>query len=383
MALTPTGSLINNFDTEWTGVLQEQAPKFLAGYVDETIRRRLLLSWLRRNGRIILNQGGPMCIWSIKFSQPPVQSIGDAGFQQFNRWQTKRQAALDWRGYAANDSMSLKEYLMNKGPGQIFNRYGEIIPDLMASITDHFGGQLLIDGNGTNNANCIHGAESFLAAGACTVSDLVAVPSDDYAGLSTALQAEGGTWSTNLATADRPNATIATDWPHGTGRVEYDFNSPKLINWSSSRWGTQSTSWEANCERALRQTKLWMANLGGESGQNLVCLMGQDLYAGVMNHFASKFRSLTPHKASEDLGFSDALNFEGMALMYDYEVPPNTFYVFDVRMMELASLDTVLFGYRGPDYSFKERAWLFDVGFFGNCRYRPKHFAKGKNYASS
>ena len=154
-------------------------------------------------------------------------------------------------------------------------------------------------------------------------------------------------------------------------------------NWSSTRWGTATNLWESNCERVLRQVKIWMSNLGGQSGMNLVCLLSPDLYAGFLNHMAAKFRGLLPHQESMDLGFSDALNFEGMSIMFDYEVPPLTFYVFDVRMMELESMDNVLFGQRGPDYRITDGAWLFKVGFWGQARFRPKHFAKGFQYAAA
>jgi hypothetical protein len=49
--------------------------------------------------------------------------------------------------------------------------------------------------------------------------------------------------------------------------------------------------------------------------------------------------------------------------------------------MELASLDNVLFGYRGPGFDWSHKGWLFYVGFWGNARYRPKHFAKLYPYA--
>lgn len=381
MALTPTGTLINTFDTEWVGVLQEQTPKFLAGFVDETIRRRILLAMLRKNGRIMLGAGGPMCVWSVKFAQPPIQSVGDAGGYTFDRHQLMRQAALNWRGYYGSDLLTEKEFLMNKGPGQIFERYGQIIPSLMESLTDKFGGELFIDGEASGNENRIHGIESFLGAGTVTSVDLVAAPSDTYAGLSTVPGSETGSWSTTLASGSRPNQSLANDWPHGTGSVSYDFNSPKLLNWSASTWGTGATTWESNCERVLRQAKIWLSNLGGQSGQKLICLMSADLYNGFLNHMGSKFRGVIPHQESNDLGFSDAMNFEGMSVMFDYEVPAGTFYIFDVRMMEMASLDNVLFGYRGPEYYMPQGSWLFKVGFWGNGRYRAKHFAKGKAYA--
>jgi hypothetical protein len=270
---------------------------------------------------------------------------------------------------------------MNKGPGQIFERYGQIIPSLMESLTDTFGGELFIDGEAANNENRIHGIESFMGTGTVTATDLIAAPSDTFAGLSTVPGIEGGTWSTSLASGSRPNASLANDWPHGTGSVSYDFYSPKLINYSATTWGTNATTWESNCERALRQAKIWLSNLGGQSGMNLVCLLSADLYFGFVNHMAAKFKGLHPHKESEDLGFSDAMNFEGMSVMYDYNVPAGTGYIFDVRMMELASLDNVLFGYRGPEYYMPQNAWLFKVGYWGNARWRPKHFAKLKAYA--
>jgi hypothetical protein len=73
--------------------------------------------------------------------------------------------------------------------------------------------------------------------------------------------------------------------------------------------------------------------------------------------------------------------FDGVSIAFDYEVPPSTGYMLNVQNMELASLDKVLFGYRGPDWSMRDRAWLFYVGFWGNMRYRPKHFAKIYDYA--
>src|SRR4051812_31806597 len=110
MAMTPTGTIINNYDVEWVGTLHEQTPKFLAGWVDETIRNRIFLAMLRKNGRIVLNSNSPMCIWNIKFAQPNVSSAGDVGNLVFQRTDVMRQAAQAWRGYIATDMMTEKEY---------------------------------------------------------------------------------------------------------------------------------------------------------------------------------------------------------------------------------------------------------------------------------
>ncbi len=60
----------------------------------------------------------------------------------------------------------------------------------------------------------------------------------------------------------------------------------------------------------------------------------------------------------------------------DFDVPSGVGYGLNVDQMELGSLDSVLFSSRGPEYDIKTDSWLFLVGFFGNVRYNPKHFAK-------
>jgi hypothetical protein len=339
---------------------------------------------LRKNGRIILNANSPMCVWNVKFAQPTVNSAGDVGNLTFQRSDLMRQAAVKWGGYIATDMMTEKEYLMNRGPGQIFNRYGEIVPWMMEAMTDKFGGQLYVDGNSTGNTTGIQGINSFTNYTACSSSDMIAQPNDSYAGISTVLANEqGGTWSNTLASANQPNTSLATDWPHGTGTVQYDWFSPKLLNFNSStRWGTNSATWESNCERVLRQGRIWLTNTGGQAGRPKLVLMAPDHMAGFLNHQSAKQRIIVPHKESEDLGFEGSVNFEGMSLMDDYECPVSTSFMVNIQNMELASLDNVLFGYRGPDWSIRDRAWLFYVGFWGNLRYRPKHFAQIKDFTS-
>jgi len=381
-----TGALLNAFDTEWIGVIHEQTPKYLSGYMDETIRNRIVLAYLRKYGRIKLGANSPLCIWNVKFDQQPIESANDSGTLNYSRHDLQRQAALDWRGYVGTDMLTEKEYLMNQGPGAILQRYAEIIPSLMESLTDHFGGQVYIDGNASGNENKIHGLESFMATGGTNVvTDIVMQPSDSYAGLSTALANQGGTWSADYADGAgvAPNDALGSDWPAGSGDVKYDFFAPLLVNWSSSSWGTGAQTWEANSERCIRQTHIWQVHRAGMRNKPKVALMSQDMYAGYLNGQESKQRIIIPHRESQQLGFADAINQEGLALQHDFEVAPETAYLFSPEACELSSLDKVLFGYRGPDYSMRDRAYLFYVGFWGNMRFRPKHFAKIKNFVAS
>jgi len=374
-------TLLSTYDVEWLGVIHEQTPRFMKGAADETVRRRMLLSYLRKYGRIVLNANSPVCIWNIKYKQQPIESAGDGGTLTFTRHDLYKQAALNWRGYVGTDMMTEKEYLMNQGPGRILNRYSEVIPSLMEAMTDNFGGEMILDGEATDRQNNLHGIESFMGAGTTVANDLIAKPDDDYAGLATDLGDAGGSWSTNLGTGVYPNAAVGSDWPNGKGSYQYDFYAPLLLNSSSTRWGTGSTNFESNCERIIRQGIIWLANKGGNSGRPKMVLLSADRYSAFLNHLSTKQRVIVPHKESQDLGFEDTVNFDGVSIAFDYEVPPSTGYMLNVQNMELASLDKVLFGYRGPDWSMRDRAWLFYVGFWGNMRYRPKHFAKIYDYA--
>jgi hypothetical protein len=364
---------------EWQGIVTATAQKYLQGAADETIRKRLLLSLLKSRGRIKFNEKGTQCAWDVQFSEQPIEAYGDMGQLVFDRHDLLRQLSINWRGYKATDMMSEKERLMNDGDVAIVNRYSQIVPTLMQAMNNKFSAELFVDGYAAGNGDRLHGLESFTGTGTTVAADRIAKPGDNYGGLSTAVQDHGGTWSASLATP--PNASIASDWPDGNGDPEYDFLSPKLINWSSTNWGTGSTSWEDNCERCIRQAIIWTTTVGGKDGQPTMFLMGRDMYYPYLNKQEAKQRIIVPHREAEDLGFPGVMNQQGVMLDHDFDVPVNTAYGLNVNQMELASLDSVLFSSRGPEYDIKTDAYLFMVGFFGNARYRPKHFSKIKNFA--
>lgn len=366
--------------TEWIGVVKTTAPQFFQGAADMTIRKRLLLAMLAKYGRYIFNCGGESNTWDIEYAQQAVQQYGDLGVVTFNRSDLYKQLTVDWRGYLSTDMMSEKERRMNSSPLQIIDRYARILPTLRKSLTSKFNGEFFINGNTAGNENRIHGMQSFGGTGTTVAADRVAQPSTMYGGLSTAVQAQGGTWSSTLGTS--PNAAIATDWPDGNGTSEYDCNTPTLPNWSSTNWGTGSTSWEDNCERVFTQTTIWLSMRGGDDAMPTMYLCSGNLYYPYKTHMQAKQRIIVPHKEAEDLGFGDVMNQDGVMITSDFDVPVNQFYGINVNQMELAILGSnELFETNGPDYDPKTLAYLFSAGFFGNARYSPKYFAIGQNYA--
>ena len=368
---------------EWIGVIHSTAPKYLSGAADNTIRKRLILSLLQKRGRIRFNENSYECNWDVEFAEQPVEAYGDGGSLNFSRYDLYRQLKIDWRGYKATDLMTEKERLMNDGNLAIVKRYDKIMPKLMRSLNNKFCGELFVDGYASGNENRLHGLESFLGeltSPAVANADRAVRPSDTYGGKSTVLGNDGGTWS-NTSGITQPNSTLSKDWPDGNGTPEYDYLSPKLVNWGSNAWGTSSELWVDNCERVFRQSTIWLTHTGGNDSKPDLYLCAGDLYYDYLNKQSSKQRIVIPHKEAEDLGFSDTLNQEGVMIASDFDVPAGTAFGLNVEQMELASLDSVLFASRGPEYDIKTDAWLFMVGFFGNARYNPKYFAKIKNFA--
>lgn len=367
---------------EWVGIVETTMPKFMKGASDMTMRKRLLLAQAQKRGRVAFNASGTELVWQLEFSQPPITQNGDGSVLDFSNHRAFRQVSIDWGGYVGTDTLTTKQGLMNRSTEQLVNLYQSKTNNLRKSITDTFAGELYRDGSAAGKENAIHGLETFMGAGTCAATDRIAVPSDTYGlgQLSTQLGAYGGSWSSALST--KPNSTIATDWPDGSGTSEYDFNAPKLINWSSSNWGTGATTWEANAWRVVSQAITWLTTTGGDDGMPTLGAMASDLFQGYKNAQEVKTRITVPHKESQDLGFGMTLNQDGVGLYPDFDCPVGTGYFINVNQMKIHALTPQLFWYEGPDKDPRSNwSYLWGIGFYGNVEYKPKHFAKIKSYA--
>ncbi len=369
---------------EWVGVIHSTAPKYLKGAEDLTVRDRIVLAFLKSRGRLKFNENSHTCIWDVEYSQPPIEPYADGGVLNFQRHDPMRQLVTDWRGYVGTDQMTRKERLMNQGPTAIYKRYDRIIPNLMKSITDKFGGEWMVDGYAAGNENRLLGIDSFMGGETVTSASKVTIPTDMYATRATNLQDQGGFWSADLAAGDRPyqGSTITTDWPDGNGSSEYDFMSPKLIN-SEHDWGGGGPGWDGgtgNGEYIIRQGTIWLSLLGGKEGMPDLFLTNGSMYGKYLNQQSAKQRIIVPHKESQDLGFGNSVNQEGIGIYKDFEIAPKVGYFLNFDKMKLLSLADKLFFRSGPDWSIETQSWLFNIGFFGNMQFSPKCFGKVADY---
>lgn len=367
-----------NLDPSHIAVVNTTISQYVKGAEDNTIRRRILLAHLRKNGKITYGNSGTSLTWQIEFSQPPMRQLGDAGEITFAEHVAYKQATLPWRGYVITDLLTEKQRLENRGAQALVNLYKSKTDNMIKSFNAGINAQFYVDGNATGNENAIHGFKSCLGYSAPASTDLIATPNDSYAGLTTNLATYGGTWSaarSSTETPQFPNATLAKDWPYGSGESEYDFCAPKILNSTSSNWGTGSTSWSDNCQRVISRANIWMRSTGGDGGAPILFLFGSDMFSGIRDYYEAKTRVIVPHKESEDLGFSDVFNIDGCGVGYDFDCPSSQGFGLKIAEIELACMYDNMFAVDGPEKFMRTNSYLTKLGFFGNMKLKPKHMA--------
>lgn len=366
---------------EHLALVKSTAPLYLKKASDLTMRRRLWMSLLKRYGGIEKNANSHSLVWNVEYSQPEVRQYSDAGDLEFNEHDALQQLTVDVRGYTATDRVTEKQKLMNAGSQQIDDIYKNKTDRLLKRVNQVLCGELYIDGNLSANANRFLGINSFLGDdGATVAADRIARPSDTYAGRSTAPGNDGGSWSSGGTVY---NATMANEFPFGTGDTEYDYLMPLLVNTTSTSWRSGAT-FRDNCEELLRFARIAQVNRGAKAEDQsvpFVHMLSAELYADFLNFYASRNRQTVPHAEAANLGFGDTMNFEGDMVHYEYDCPSGEGYGIVPSMMELFHVGDQLINSRGPEWAISKMAYLYLIYVFGNLRFQPKFFSKYKAYA--
>ncbi len=359
----------------WQIVVNQTVEDSLKDVRDATIYKRLLLGMLQNRGRIKTGiDTSYEQRYPIDYRDAPVQTLAmnqdiEYAPQDYIIWCNQ-----DWKAIYTSDVMHLKEYeLIAKSEKTLVNRYKRRIPKAMAGLQHDIG--LQIYNNSNTHADRFDGFETCMTAGACAAADIVAQPNGAYNGQPTVLGALGGTWSSGLAT--KPNSTIGTDWPDGNGSAAYAAHAPKIVNYSSTGWGTNKTTWESNCLRALSRTALWIRNTAGGNGtgSSLLCMLASDLLAGFKNAARASQYHLAPHQEATQLGISDVVNYEGLAVYSEHGTPASVGYVVDADDCEMLFVNDGMISHKGP-YETPEGNYKWYAFALGNFRYDPRRLAK-------
>lgn len=359
---------------EWSRVVNTTIHEYVREVEAAILRNRKLLALMKSRGRITFGHAGDLMDWKVKYKRAPMQGFADQDTLTFSRRDRWKTAQLDWRGYAATDSMTKLEKLKNKGTEAIIKVYSEITQNLLEDMEDQFGDELYIDGNASGNSKRIHGIESFCSVSGAATNGYIGLPNDTYAGLVTTLGNYGGNWSQTGG---------ATDWPTGTGDPHYDFWSPLIVDYTDTAWAASTKTWPNTCREALRYAIIKSRKNKSKRGMLDLILLNDELF----RQFAEKVESnerLVIKKGEGgsglvSLGFGDTINFEGVDVNYEYGVPTGIGYGWCMDAIELCSLQDQLFVPVGPDEDIATQSHRFSIDFFGNLKFKQlRNFAKFK-----
>src|SRR5262249_41119019 len=111
---------------EWSRIVNTTIHEFIRGAEVNVLRNRKLLALMKERGRITFNHAGDLLDWKVRYKRAPMIGYADSDTLTFSRRDRWKTAQLDWRGYAATDSMTKKEKLMNKDVAAIVKIYTEV-----------------------------------------------------------------------------------------------------------------------------------------------------------------------------------------------------------------------------------------------------------------
>jgi hypothetical protein len=363
---------------DWSRIVNTTIHDYIRTEEVNILRNRKLLAMMQDRGRITMNHSGDLVDWKVRYKRAPMQGFADSDTLTFSRRDRWKTAQIDYRGYAATDSMTKLERLKNKDNQSIIKVYSEIGTSLMDDVNDQFGDEMYIDGNAAANTKRIHGIESMFVSSSANAGNLVSSPGATYAGLVTTLGNYGGSWTPG-------GPTVSGGWPTGTGDAHYDFWSPLIVDYTNTGWSAATKTWPNTCKEALRFGIIKGRKNKGRKGMLDMVLLNDELFRQFTNSLdaAERLNVVKGGGAGKNslysLGFGDAINFEGCELTYEYGVPSSLGYGWSMDNVELMSMQPQLFVPTGPDYDPASMSYRFSIDFFGNLKFNPRFFTKWVN----
>lgn len=365
---------------EWSRPVATTIAEYITGAEDEFMRNRKLLKAMKARGRIKYNCSGSTFEWRVPYRRGNV--VVNNGAQGITPTPIDRYkvASLGWSGYVITDLMTKREQLMNRGKQAIIDYYEEMAGNIVEDLTEKFAEDLYVDSSASGNSGKMSGIETCLAytqsvnistgaARSANAADVVAYPNDTYAGLSTVLGNYAGSWGTQSG--------ISSTWPAGRGDDAYDFYSPTIVNYTSTAFGGSSATWAVQCESAIRFLN---DHLGRNKGSNIpdMLMLDRDLYRLFKENYSPMQRVEVGSAQNEhSFGFKDSIDFEGLTVTSEYGIPTGVGYAFNLKNMELRSLQSKLFDTRGPKFDDLSNAWYVIVDNLGQMKFHsPRYFGK-------
>ncbi len=195
-------------------------------------------------------------------------------------------------------------------------------------------------------------------------------PSDTYAGLDTSLAAKGGSWGTSGGN---------TTWPIGRGGPEYDYFSPLIIDYTDTAWAATTKTWPNTCGEALRFGLHYAQKNVSAKGKTDLVLLDRELHRQFLDANDTK-QVINVNRgqpaALTALGFTDAINYDGVDLMKGFGLPLSNSapvgYGLNVDQIQLWSMQDKLFVPTMYDDN-ETKSTNMDIDYLGNMWINPRY----------
>jgi hypothetical protein len=356
---------------DWGRSTAVSIARYIQGEEQAVLRDHPLLALLQQRGRVEFNVSGNSVEKRLKIRQAPLIGYADGdtlNYQRRNRWVV---ASLDHRGYYVSDSYGKVEKLANRGKERIVDLVGGMSERLMEDLRENFAMQLYVDGYATGNEKFLCGLESIFGNSGAATNGFVAINSDTYAGLSTALSDKGGSWGASGG---------ATTWPLGRGSSEYDYFSPLIVDYTDGSWAAGTKTWPNTCGEAMRFALHYSEKNVSSKGRTDLILLDRELHRQFLD--ANDTKQVINVNRGQDvgpltgLGFGKAINYDGASLITGFGLPYYNSaplgYGLNVDQIQLWSMQGQLFV---PTMYEDEptKSTNLDIDFLGNMWINPRY----------
>ncbi|MHC4644222.1 MAG: phage major capsid protein [Planctomycetota bacterium] len=331
---------------EFARALQAATAKYLKGAANETIQNSIILSELKKRGRIKYNQSGTSIDWRIKYKQRTLTPVADMEDLQFARQNLYVSATLPYRGYRMQDAISEKERQMVKGTEALMQIWPGKMESLMEDANDRLSAELFVDGNATGNTEKFHGLESIFGAATGTSTTQWTTSSETYAGLT--LAAVHGTESDSSA------------------------YSPQILEESYTDYGT----WASNPTKIVRALVSGCTLRNNKRGRPDMVMTGENRYNQFKDKLASEEQIMAgPPTRERTYAGLKGIAYDGVEVTWDFDCGTALAYCLNFDHIELRILTPRLW-YSRSDYDHGKDAHTFSVNILGNMRINPRYQGK-------
>jgi hypothetical protein len=359
----------------------------LKGATDEVLRSQFITDRLAQKGQISFNNSGDGIRWRVHYRRATPEEITGTEPIIPEAQDRFREAFLDYGAMRVADAMSKREYLKNQGGSSTLIKYfANMSRYLKADMKEAFA--LSLYQKGTNPQSSLYGLDSLFdhtqtidttatttTPRTANADDMFGYPAGTYAGLSTQLGAEGGSWS--------------GVWPDGTGNAQFHYFSPFIVNSTSRKFHT-SQQLSDTLTKALRKglaASRIVKSADGPVDYVIGSHGGFYAFANAMDSREQLWVKTSEQAASYGFTEREGRRFDGAVITWEYGVPDNTspgvsgqtaqFYGVNLNCIHFHSMQEDLFGVSGPKWDDKDYHFYVIVDLFGQWRFTsPRNFIK-------